>query len=74
MGSDNKFSVILATIVVIPMYTDIFVTIPIAESLFAKGAGLGTILAFMMGVTAVSSPSMIMIRKAVKPKLLIVFI
>lgn len=74
LGSNNPFSVILATIVGIPMYADIFGTIPVAESLFAKGAGLGTILAFMMGVTALSLPSMIMLRKAVKLKLLIVFI
>lgn len=74
LGGDNPFSVILATIVGIPMYADIFGTIPVAESLFAKGAGLGTILAFMMGVTALSLPSMIMLRKAVKPKLLMVFI
>ncbi|MEG1620725.1 MAG: permease [Oscillospiraceae bacterium] len=74
LGSENPFSVILATLVGIPMYADIFGTIPVAESLFAKGAGLGTILAFMMAVTALSLPSMIMLRKAVKPKLLAVFI
>ncbi|MEG1191367.1 MAG: permease [Oscillospiraceae bacterium] len=74
LGSDNPFSVILATLVGIPMYADIFGTIPVAESLFAKGAGLGTILSFMMAVTALSLPSMIMLRKAVKPKLLAVFV
>ncbi|MHB1153466.1 MAG: permease [Eubacteriales bacterium] len=74
LGSDNPFSVILATFAGVPMYADIFGTIPVAESLFAKGAGLGTILSFMMAVTALSLPSMIMLRKAVKPKLLGVFI
>lgn len=74
LGSDNPFSVILATLVGIPMYADIFGTIPVAESLFAKGAGLGTILSFMMAVTALSLPSMIMLRKAVKPQLLATFI
>lgn len=74
LGSNNPFSVILATLVGIPMYADIFGTIPVAESLFAKGAGLGTILSFMMAVTALSLPSMIMLRKAVKPKLLAMFI
>lgn len=74
LGSDNPFSVILATLVGIPMYADIFGTIPVAESLFAKGAGLGTILSFMMAVTTLSLPSMIMLRKAVKPQLLAVFI
>ncbi|HHU62739.1 MAG TPA: permease [Clostridiales bacterium] len=74
LGSDNPFSVILATVVGVPMYADIFGTIPVAESLFAKGAGLGTVLSFMMGVTALSLPSMIMLRKAVKLKLLGVFV
>lgn len=74
LGSGNPFSVLLATAVGIPMYADIFGTIPVAESLFAKGAGLGTILSFMMAVTALSLPSMIMLRKAVKPKLLAVFV
>lgn len=74
LGSDNPFSVFLATLVGVPMYADIFGTIPVAESLFNKGAGLGTILSFMMAVTALSLPSMIMLRKAVKPKLLAVFI
>ncbi|NLL34735.1 MAG: permease [Clostridiales bacterium] len=74
LGSDNPFGVILATVVGIPMYADIFGTIPIAEALLAKGAQLGTVLSFMMGVTTLSLPSLIMLRKAVKPKLLAVFI
>ncbi len=74
LGSNNPFGVILATIIGIPMYADIFGTIPIAEALLAKGAQLGTVLAFMMGVTTLSLPSIIMLRKAVKPKLLGVFI
>ena len=74
LGSHNPFGVILATIIGIPMYADIFGTIPIAEALLGKGAPLGTVLAFMMGVTTLSLPSMIMLRKAVKPKLLGVFI
>jgi uncharacterized membrane protein YraQ (UPF0718 family) len=74
LGSDNPFSVVLATLVGVPMYADIFGTIPVAESLFTKGAGLGTILSFMMAVTALSLPSMIMLRQAVKPKLLAVFV
>jgi len=74
LGSNNPFSVILATVVGVPMYADIFGTIPVAESLFVKGAGLGTILSFMMAVTALSLPSMIMLRKAIKPKLLFVFV
>lgn len=73
LGGDKWYSVPLATLVGVPMYADIFGTIPVAESLFAKGAGLGTILSFMMAVTALSLPSMIMLRKAVKPKLLAVF-
>ena len=74
LGSSNPFGVILATVVGIPMYADIFGTIPIAEALLAKGAQLGTVLAFMMGVTTLSLPSLIMLRKAVKPKLLALFI
>lgn len=74
LGSNNPFGVILAAIIGIPMYADIFGTIPIAEALLGKGAQLGTVLAFMMGVTTLSLPSMIMLRKAVKPKLLGVFI
>lgn len=74
LGDNNPFSVILATLVGIPMYADIFGTIPVAEALYAKGAQLGTILVFMMGVTTLSLPSMIMLRKAVKPKLLALFI
>ena len=74
LGSDNPFGVLLATIVGIPMYADIFGTIPVAEALLAKGAQLGTVLSFMMAVTTLSLPSLIMLRKAVKPKLLVVFI
>jgi uncharacterized membrane protein YraQ (UPF0718 family) len=73
LGSDNPFSVLIATVVGIPMYADIFGTIPIAEALFTKGVGVGTILAFMMGVTALSLPSMIMLKRVVKPKLLFTF-
>lgn len=74
LGADNPFSVLIATAVGIPMYADIFGTIPIAEALFAKGVGIGTILSFMMAVTAMSLPSIIMLRKAVKPKLLAIFV
>lgn len=74
LGNKNPFSVLIATIVGVPMYADIFGTIPIAEALFAKGVGVGTILSFMMGVTALSLPSVIMLRKAVKPKLLGTFV
>lgn len=74
LGSDNPFGVILATLVGIPMYADIFGTIPVAEALLIKGAQLGTVLAFMMAVTTLSLPSMIMLKKAVKPKLLALFI
>ena len=74
LGSSNPFGVLLAVLVGIPMYADIFGTIPVAEALLAKGAQLGTILAFMMAVTTLSLPSMIMLRKAIKPKLLVLFI
>ena len=74
LGSNNPFGVILATIVGIPMYADIFGTIPVAEALLSKGAQLGTVLSFMMAVTTLSLPSLIMLRKAVKPKLLALFI
>ena len=74
LGSNNPFGVILATVVGVPMYADIFGTIPIAEALLAKGALLGTILSFMMAVTTLSLPSMIMLGKAIKPKLLRTFI
>lgn len=74
LGTGNPFGVVLATIVGIPMYADIFGTIPIAEALLAKGAQLGVVLSFMMGVTTLSLPSMIMLRKAVKPKLLGIFV
>ena len=74
LGSNNPFGVLLATLVGVPMYADIFGTIPVAEALLAKGAQLGTILSFMMAVITLSLPSMIMLRKAVKPKLLALFI
>lgn len=74
LGSSNPLGVVLATLIGVPMYADIFGTIPIAEALFAKGALLGSILSFMMAVTTLSLPSIIMLRKAVKPKLLGLFI
>lgn len=74
LGGDNPFGVIIATICGIPMYADIFGTIPIAEALLGKGALLGVVLSFMMGVTTLSLPSMIMLKKAVKAKLLGIFI
>lgn len=74
LGNNNPFGVILATVAGVPMYADIFGTIPIAEALLEKGALLGVVLSFMMGVTTLSLPSMIMLRKAVKPKLLGIFI
>jgi uncharacterized membrane protein YraQ (UPF0718 family) len=74
LGSRNPFGVVLATLIGVPMYADIFGTIPIAEALLAKGALLGTILSFMMAVTTLSLPSLVMLRKAVKPKLLALFI
>ncbi len=74
LGTGNPFGVIIATIAGVPMYADIFGCIPIAEALLAKGARLGVVLSFMMGVTTLSLPSMIMLKKAIKPKLLGVFI
>ena len=74
LGSKNPFGIFLAVLVGVPMYADIFGTIPVAEALLAKGALLGTILSFMMAVTTLSFPSMIMLSKAVKPRLLGVFI
>ena len=74
LGTGNPLGVILATVAGIPMYADIFGTIPIAEALLTKGALLGVVLSFMMGVTTLSLPSMIMLRQAVKPKLLGIFI
>jgi uncharacterized membrane protein YraQ (UPF0718 family) len=74
LGSKNPFGVALATLIGVPMYADIFGTIPIAEALFYKGAQLGTVLAFMMAVTTLSLPSIIMLRKAVKPRLLALFV
>lgn len=74
LGSHNPFGVVLATLVGVPMYADIFGTIPVAEALLAKGAQLGTVLSFMMAVTTLSLPSLIMLRKAVKPRLLALFV
>lgn len=73
LGSNRFYSVPLAVLVGVPMYADIFGTIPVAESLLMKGAGLGTILAFMMAVTTLSLPSLVMLSKAVKRKLLLIF-
>ncbi|WP_222428159.1 permease [Sporomusa sp. KB1] len=74
LGQDKWYSVLVATLVGIPMYADIFGTLPIAEALVLKGAGLGTALSFMMGVTALSLPSMILLKKVVKTKLLAIFV
>ncbi len=74
LGSGNPLGVVLATLVGVPMYADIFGTIPVAEALLTKGAQLGTVLSFMMAVTTLSLPSLILLRKAVKPKLLGLFI
>lgn len=74
LGSNNPLGVVLATLIGVPMYADIFGTIPVAEALLGKGALLGTVLAFMMAVTTLSLPSLIMLKKAVKPKLLGLFI
>lgn len=74
LGENNIFGVIIATLVGAPMYADIFGTIPVAEALFAKGALLGTVLSFMMSVTTISLPSLIMLRRAIKPKLLTFFV
>lgn len=74
LGSNNPFGAVLATLLGVPMYADIFGTIPVAEALLLKGAQLGTVLSFMMAVTTLSLPSIIMLRKAVKPKLLALFV
>lgn len=74
LGGGNPLGVVLATVVGVPMYADIFGTIPVAEALLSKGAQLGTVLSFMMAVTTLSLPSMVMLRKAVKPRLLGLFI
>lgn len=74
LGENNIFGVVIATLVGAPMYADIFGTIPVAEALFAKGALLGTVLSFMMAVTTLSLPSLIMLRRAIKPRLLRLFI
>lgn len=73
LGQDKWYSVLVAALVGVPMYADIFGTLPIAEALVYKGAGLGTVLAFMMGVTALSLPSLIMLKRVVKPRLLGLF-
>ncbi|MDD5018564.1 MAG: permease [Eubacteriales bacterium] len=73
LGSGNPFSVVIATVVGVPMYADIFGTLPIAEALVAKGVGIGTVLSFMMAVTALSLPSMILLKKVVKTRLLLIF-
>ena len=74
LGTGNPFGVVLAAAAGIPLYADIFATVPIAEALLEKGAQLGVVLSFLMGVTTLSLPSMIMLRKAIKPKLLGIFI
>lgn len=74
LGDNNPFSVLIATIVGVPMYADIFGTLPIAEALVLKGVGIGTVLALMMAVTALSLPSIIMLKKVIKPKLLTMFV
>ncbi len=73
LGSNNPFSVLIATVVGVPMYADIFGTLPIAEALVLKGVGIGTVLSFMMAVTALSLPSLILLKKVVKTKLLLIF-
>ena len=74
LGGGNPFGVVLATLVGVPMYGDIFGTIPVAEALLYKGARLGTVLSFMMAVTTLSLPSLVMLRKAIKPRLLWTFV
>jgi len=74
LGENNPFSVVIATVLGIPMYADIFGTLPIAEALVLKGVGIGTVLAFMMAVTALSLPSIILLKKVVKTKLLVMFV
>lgn len=74
LGGNSFFAPLIATVIGVPMYGDIFGTIPVAEALFAKGVGIGTVLAFMMAVTALSVPSIILLRKVVKPRLLWTFV
>ncbi|MCF6460884.1 permease [Clostridium sp. Cult3] len=74
LGEGNPFSVLIATFIGIPIYADIFGTIPIAEALIAKGVGIGTVISFMMGVTTLSIPSLVMLSKVVKPRLLATFV
>lgn len=73
LGQENIFSVLIATVIGVPMYADIFGTLPIAEALVGRGVGIGTVLAFMMAVTALSLPSMILLKKVIKTKLLVIF-
>ena len=73
LGSSNPLGVVIATLAGVPMYADIFGTIPIAEALLAKGARLGVVLSFMMAVTTLSFPSLMMLGKAIKPRLLALF-
>jgi uncharacterized membrane protein YraQ (UPF0718 family) len=73
-GSDNPFSVVVAVLCGIPLYSNALGTIPIAEALIGKGVGLGTALAFMMAVTALSVPEMVLLRKVMKPRLIAVFV
>lgn len=74
LGRENPFAVILATLVGVPMYADVFGTLPVAEALYLKGVGIGTIMALMMSVTALSFPAMVMLSKVIKPKLLGLFV
>lgn len=74
LGSSNPLAVILAALIGAPIYADIFGTLPIAEALYAKGVGLGTLLTFMMSVTVLSIPSLTMLSRVVKPKLLGTFV
>ena len=74
LGQEHWYSVLIATIVGMPMYADIFGTLPIAEALVTKGVGLGTVLAFMMAVTALSLPSLILLKQVVKTRLLSLFV
>jgi hypothetical protein len=74
LGQDKWWAVPVAVLVGVPVYADIFGTLPIAEALVGKGVGLGTVLAFMMAVTALSLPSLIMLKRVVKARLLATFL
>lgn len=74
LGKNNPFAVVIATVIGVPMYADIFGTLPIAEALYLKGVGLGTVLAFMMSVTALSFPALVMLSQIIKPKLLVLYV